>query len=211
MTQPLAQTRTRREARRQSRREAILEVAAQSFLENGYAGTTMSAIATRLGGSKGTLWSYFASKELLFGAVIENATEVFRAQLSLILNPRDAVDVALRRFCEEYMRKVTSPQAIRLHQLVVGEASRFPEVGRIFHDRAPRMTHRLLADYLDGAMTRGLLRREDPLCSAQQLIALCMASCHQPLLFGVSEEADAPTIRREVDSAMRTFMAAYAV
>jgi AcrR family transcriptional regulator len=211
MTAAPAQTCTRREARRQSRREAILEVAAQSFLESGYAGTTMSAIATRLGGSKGTLWSYFGSKELLFAAVIDNATEVFRAQLSLILNPHDEVEIALRRFCEEFLRKVTSPQAIRLHQLVVGEASRFPEIGRIFHNRAPRMTHALLAEYLDGAMTRGLLHREDPLRSAQQLIALCMAGSHQPLLLRIVDEADAQTIRDDVDCAMRTFMAAYAV
>jgi hypothetical protein len=49
---------SRREARRLSRREAILEVAERSFLEQGYAATTMSAIAAELGGSKGTLWSY---------------------------------------------------------------------------------------------------------------------------------------------------------
>lgn len=201
---------TRREARRQSRRKAILEAAAVSFLENGYAGTTMSAVAARLGGSKGTLWSYFPSKELLFGAVIDDATEAFRAQLSLILNPHDGVETALRRFCEEFLRKVTSPEAIRLHQLVVGEASRFPEIGRIFYDRAPRMTHRLLADYLDAAMARGLLRRDDPLRGAQQLIGLCMTGSHQRLVLRVLEEADAQAVHGDVDCAMRTFMAAYA-
>ena len=35
----------RREARRIDRRDAMLEVAAQSFLRNGYAATTMSGIA----------------------------------------------------------------------------------------------------------------------------------------------------------------------
>ena len=37
---------SRRDARRRDRRDAILEVAQQSFLEHGYAATTMSAIAT---------------------------------------------------------------------------------------------------------------------------------------------------------------------
>ena len=45
---------SRREARRLTRREAILDVAQASFMEYGYAGTTMSAIAAMLGGSKGT-------------------------------------------------------------------------------------------------------------------------------------------------------------
>ncbi len=56
---PAAKPASRREARRHSRRETILDVAAQWFLEHGYDGTTMSAIATALGGSKGTLWNYF--------------------------------------------------------------------------------------------------------------------------------------------------------
>jgi AcrR family transcriptional regulator len=201
---------SRREARRQSRREAILDVAAQSFLEHGYAGTTMSAIAATLGGSKGTLWSYFASKDVLFAAVIDRVTEVFRAQLSLILNPRDGVEPALRRFCIEFLRKVTSPEAIALHRLVVGETNRFPEIGRIFYERAPRLTQELLAGFLGQAMENGLLRQDDPLIAARQLNALCMASGHQQMLMGIVESLSPASVEAEVDRAMNAFMRAYA-
>jgi AcrR family transcriptional regulator len=207
-TSPLAPS--RREARRQSRREAILDVAAESFLEHGYAGTTMSAIAATLGGSKGTLWSYFASKEVLFAAVIDRVTQAFRAQLSLILNPRDGVEAALRRFCIEFLRKVTSPEAIALHRLVVGETSRFPEIGRIFYDRAPRQTQQLLAAFLAEMMERGHLRQADPLIAARQLIALCMAGGHQRKLMGLIDTIAPDALEAEVDNAMNTFMHAYA-
>jgi len=207
-TSPLCPS--RREARRQSRREAILDVAAQSFLEHGYAGTTMSAIAATLGGSKGTLWSYFASKEVLFAAVIDRVTEAFRAQLSLILNPRDGIEPALRRFCIEFLRKVTSPEAIALHRLVVGETNRFPEIGRIFYERAPRLTQELLAGFLGEAMEAGLLRPDDPLMAARQLNALCMASGHQRMLMGIVETLPPASVETEVDRAMTTFMRAYA-
>jgi AcrR family transcriptional regulator len=202
---------SRREARRQSRREAILDVAAQSFLEHGYAGTTMSAIAATLGGSKGTLWSYFASKEVLFAAVIDRVTQAFRAQLSLILNPRDGVEAALRRFCTEFLRKVTSPEAIALHRLVVGETNRFPEIGRIFYERAPRLTQELLAGFLADAMKHGTLCLTDPLISARQLIALCMAGGHQQMLMGIIDAIPPAAIEIEVDRAMKTFMRAHAV
>lgn len=201
---------SRREARRQSRREAILDVAAESFLEHGYAGTTMSAIAATLGGSKGTLWSYFASKEVLFAAVIDRVTQAFRAQLSLILNPRDGVEAALRRFCIEFLRKVTSPEAIALHRLVVGETNRFPEIGHIFYERAPRQTQKLLAEFLAEAMERKSLRRTDPLIAARQLIALCMAGEHQLLLMGMTDTLAPQTLEAEVDNAMNTFIRAYA-
>lgn len=199
---------SRREARRQSRREAILDVAAQSFLERGYAGTTMSAIAATLGGSKGTLWSYFPSKEVLFAAVIDRVTEAFRAQLSLILNPRDGIETALRRFCTEFMRKIVSPEAVALYRLAVGEAHRFPGIGRIFFERAPLQTQKLLAAFIGEAMERGQLRRSDPLVAARQLIAMCMLGSHQQLLMSVVEEVTAETIAAEVDRAMQTFLRA---
>lgn len=201
---------SRREANRQSRRETILDVAAQSFLEHGYAGTTMSAIAATLGGSKGTLWSYFASKEVLFAAVIDRVTEAFRAQLSLILNPRDGIEPALQRFCIEFLRKVTSPAAIALHRLVVGETNRFPEIGRIFYERATRLTQELLAAFLSEAMDGGLLRRDDPLTAARQLNALCISGGHQQMLMGMIENLTPAAIEAEVDRAMKTFMRAYA-
>lgn len=170
----------------------------------------MSAIAATLGGSKGTLWSYFASKDVLFAAVIDRVTQAFRAQLSLILNPRDGIEAALRRFCIEFLRKVTSPEAIALHRLVVGETNRFPEIGHIFYERAPRQTQKLLAEFLAGAMERKSLRPADPLIAARQLIALCMAGGHQLMLMGMTDSLAPETLEAEVDNAMNTFIHAYA-
>lgn len=210
MLPPTHPSPSRREARREARRHAILDVAARSFLEHGYAGTTMSAIAATLGGSKGTLWSYFASKDVLFGAVIERVTDAFRAQLSLILNPRDGVEPALRRFCTEFLRKITSREAIALHRLVLGEVSRFPEIGPIFYERAPRQTQQLLADFLADATRDGLLRCDDPLSAARQLTALCMHGGHQRMLMGVIDSLPAEEIAAEVDRATTTFLRAFA-
>jgi AcrR family transcriptional regulator len=210
MTEDPPRCPTRREARREARRETILDVAAKSFLEHGYAATTMSGIAAALGGSKGTLWSHFPSKEVLFAAVIDQVTQAFRAQLSLILNPRDGIEPALRRFCVEFLRKVTSPEAIALHRLVVGEANRFPEMGRIFYERAPRQTQELLAAFIGEAMDNGLLRRDDPLHAARQLTGLCMYGCHQQLLMAVVEGASDAAIEADVERAMTAFLRAYA-
>jgi AcrR family transcriptional regulator len=201
---------SRREANRQNRREAIIEVASRSFLEDGYAGTTMSAIAARLGGSKGTLWNYFPSKEVLFEAVLDRATTEFRAQLTLILDPADDLEHALGSFCHEFISKVTSPVAIALNRLVVGEVNRFPEIGKIFYERGPRRTHTLLADFLTGAMNRGLLRRTDPVRCAQQLNAMCMSGCHQQLMMGVIDAATPDMINDDAQRTLDTFMRAYA-
>lgn len=201
---------SRREARRESRRDAILQVASDSFLELGYAGTTMSAVAATLGGSKGTLWSYYPSKDELFNAVLDRLTKDFRARLTLILKNRGDVETTLRRFCEEFLRKVTAPESIALYRLVISEASRFPEVGRIFYDRGPRLTQQQLSEYLSGVMARGLFRNTDALGAARQLIGLCLSGSHQRLLTGVIDELEPGELNEDIDRAMDIFMRGYA-
>jgi len=201
---------SRREARREERREAILDVAARYFLEHGYAATTMSGIAAELGGSKATLWNYYASKELLFGDVLERATREFREQLSLALNPEEDVAKALGAFCSRYLNRLTHPEGIALHRLVMAEVGRFPEIGRIFYERAPLGVHRLLAGFIEKAMARGDLRRADPLEAAQYLTALCMARSHLKLLTGVSPVIAGEQVEAEARAAMDVFLRAYA-
>lgn len=200
---------SRREANRQSRRETILDVAQGSFLDHGYDGTTMSGIAARLGGSKGTLWSYFSSKESLFAAVVDRATEAFREQLMVVLNPNDGLETALQRFCTQYLAKITANEGIALHRLVIGETSRFPELGRIFYERAPRQTQLLLADFIADAQTRGLLKDIEPFRAAQHLTWLCMSGSYQLRLTGVIDEIPPEVLAADIEAAMTTFMRAY--
>jgi AcrR family transcriptional regulator len=53
---------------RAASKEAILEATLDVFRERGYEGTTIPAIAERLGVSQGTLYNYFPSKEKLLFA-----------------------------------------------------------------------------------------------------------------------------------------------
>jgi len=210
MEKVLARHPGRRELNRQERRDAILAVARESFLTDGYAGTTMSGIAATLGGSKGTLWSYFRSKEELFEAVLDHATSEYCAQLSSLLNPCGDPHSTIERFGASFIAKITSPPAIALHRLVQAEAGRSPELGEIFYERAPRRTQQLLADFLQAAMERGMLRQDDPLWAARALIALLMCGTHQQMLLGRVGEPTADVLAAEVAMAMDIFLRAYA-
>jgi TetR/AcrR family transcriptional repressor of mexJK operon len=169
----------RRETRKLERREAVVIVAYACFLQNGYAGTTMSSIAAQLGGSKGTLWSYFPRKDELFAAVLDHATATFRAQLSNILKPCSDVELSLKQFCEGFIKRVISPESIASHRLVIAEAGRFPEIGEIFYLRAPSVTQNLLSEYLVRAMDEGRLRHGNPQDAAWLLVHLCLSGCRE--------------------------------
>lgn len=201
---------SRRDAQRKARRDAIVQVAARSFSEHGYAGMTMSSVAAKLGGSKGTLWSYFPSKEALFVAVLDYMTEDFRTQLQLILNPEHDVEDVLRRFCKKFVVKVTSVEGLALYRLIVAESARFPEIGRIFYERGQQQTYERVAAFLEGAMERGLLRRSDALVASRLLVGLCVAGVRQRQLIGLTATASAAEIAEDADAALDMFLHAYA-
>src|SRR5262245_35792992 len=84
-------------SRSDERREGILQVAGEVFLETGYAAASMSTIAARLGGSKGTLYSYFTSKSELFAAVMTDACLANSEAMFGSVDDAAPVDEALRR------------------------------------------------------------------------------------------------------------------
>lgn len=194
---------------RKDRRETILSVAGESFLTNGYAGTTMSAVAATLGGSKSTLWSYFPSKAALFEAAIDHAIAAHHEQLSESLVPCADLVATLVRFATKLLGTATSPKAIALQRLVQAESGRFLEVADIFYRRVTRRTRELLADFLAASMTRDLLRSDSADIAARIFIALCMSGSHQQLML---RRLDAPTpqsIAEDAELAIDVFLRAY--
>lgn len=177
----------KREARKQDRRQAIVAAARRSFLEEGYAATSMSGLLSELGGSKATLWSYFRSKEELFAAVIEDVTADFREELERGLLASADLETTLCSFCLGFMRKTSHPDAVAAWRLITGESGRFPELGRIFYERAAMRVEQALAGYLKGQIDAGLLRDEGPVAMAQVLLGLC-ATQHNRRLWGISPD-----------------------
>lgn len=197
----------KREARKEERREAILAIAKRVFLDQGYSGASMSAISAELGGSKGTLWNYFPSKEELFAAVLDDATREYRGQLADVLKPGEDVRAAVLQFCRGFIAKISSPDGLRLHRLIASEVSRFPEIGDIFYRRAPMPTQQLLAGFLERAMDAGTLRRADPLFAARVLASLCLG-VQQRMIWG--QELSAAERDHEAAQMAEVFLRAFA-
>ncbi len=200
---------SRRDARRRDRRDAILEVAQQYFLEHGYAATTMSAIAATLGGSKGTLWNYFPNKEELFSAVLRHATAAYHARLARILDEHGELEPTLRCFASDLLQQVTLPESVALYRLTIAEAGR-SEMGAIFFEIAPRHTRALLGQFLLGAMEQGRLRHADPDRAALTLITLTLSGCHQKVMWGQMDQPTAAQMQSDVTFAVDCFLRAYA-
>lgn len=138
----------KREQNRQKRRAVIVEVATRAFLEQGYAATSMSAIADELGGSKATLWSHFASKEELFIAVVDEQVALFGAEMEDALVQVPFSHESLKHYCLTFLRTLTKPHAVALFRVIMGDGGRFPEINSIFHVRGPARLNAYLNEFL---------------------------------------------------------------
>lgn len=199
----------KREERRLERRQAILAVAATSFLDNGYAGTTMSAISAQLGGSKGTLWNHFSSKEELFAAFLDEKTALFKQEMMQVLELSRDLKPALETFTRRFIEKISLPDSIKLYRLVVGESGRSPEIGHMFYERAPGAAEAMLARFLADHMRAGHLRTTDPVRAARALFGLAVGSGHQQMLSG-GPRIDPASIAGEAVRIVEMFLRLYA-
>jgi AcrR family transcriptional regulator len=196
--------------RGEARRTAILAVAREAFLAQGYAATSMSEIAARLGGSKGTLYNYFRSKQELFAAFMVETCQGPANAIFDTLPPHSAdLRASLIDLGEGLLNFLFSEPTFSINRLVVAEAGRFPELGRIFFENGPKRGVERIAAYLDGAMDLGQLRRCEPLVAGQWFLDLILSGIHRRRLWGVLDDIGHAAIRAHCATAVDIFLAAF--
>lgn len=203
-------TASRREEKRDERRETILDVARDCFLVDGYAATSMSAIAARLGGSKGTLYNYFRSKDELFGAMMQRQCGELQDTLFDVAGVNGDPRTRLEHLSRGFLATLLSPDALAIQRLVVAESERFPELGRVFYESGPRLVMARIGEYLGELMDRGVLRRADTDIAAQHFKDLAISGIYQPRLWGVIGDLTPEQVDKQVECAVDTFLRAYA-
>lgn len=194
---------------RDARRKAIIDTASDIFLKEGFAAASMSSIAASVGGSKGTLYNYFSSKETLFAAVIQDHCDRGQAEVWDFDVEGGEVVAVLRALSERYLRLMLSDNVVALNRLVIAEAVRFPEIGRTLYEAGMRRGLKRLSGYITTAMEQGLLGRGDPALAAEQLTELCLSGAYRLRLLNVSAQPEPSEIATQVDTALATFLRLY--
>jgi AcrR family transcriptional regulator len=85
---------------RAARRQALLETAEAVFAERGFAGATMSEIASRAGYSAGNLYNVFEGKDALFAEVITTRADQVLELVRNALRGDDSLASTVDRFVD---------------------------------------------------------------------------------------------------------------
>jgi TetR/AcrR family transcriptional regulator, mexJK operon transcriptional repressor len=201
------------EPRSTRKRRAIVEAATDAFLRNGYLGTSMDEIAALAGVSKQTVYKHFADKERLFSeivtATVDEAGDPVFEELEKLEDSGD-VEADLRELARRQLGMVMRPKLMQLRRLVIGEAGRFPDLGRIFYERGAGRSVATLAAAFERLAARGALELDDPELAAAHFNWLVMsAPINRAMLLGDEAIPSPEELDRYADSGVRAFLAAY--
>ena len=198
--------------RSDARRRAILEVARQAFLAEGYAAPSMSAIAARVGGSKATLYNYYRSKEDLFEAFMADTCQSLASAIFDRVAPIGegrSVRDSLIELGEALLNFLLLDRIVTLHRLVIAEAGRFPELGRVYYEVGPRKGEARFTEIIERAMAAGCLPPDDPHMVGQRFKDLVMSDVYLRRLWGVLGNLNADEQRAHVVQSVEIFLRAF--
>lgn len=194
----------------EEKRDAILAAAADVFKESGFEGASMAEISARIGGSKGTLYAYFKSKEELFVAVTHAvAKKQIEPALETLDQETEDLEATLRVFGEKAVSFLCQESTLQTQRMILAEAGR-SDIGRRFHEDGPKLGMQRIATFMQKQMAASRLKQADPMLATLQLCALLDCETVRPMMLGLETSISKPRIKRMVGRAVETFLAAYA-
>lgn len=183
---------------------AILDHATAAFLREGYAATSIEAIARQAGVAKRTIYARWIGKPALFLAVLQR---LMAGWLSTTDGWSETEDLAtaLHHAAHSILAVGLTPEAITLHRLMIAESARFPELRTIMAKSGAQEGVRRIAAFLDRAMAGGMLHPLDTAFAAEQFLHLVLAG-PQRRAVGLGPALDADQLDAWATAAVRMFL-----
>lgn len=169
------------------------------FLEHGYEGTSMDAIAAAAGTTKASLYARFPSKEAVFGSVLGWAIQ--RSDWPMPEpDPPDLDDLegALTAIASSAMRRATDPAMVKLGRIATAQAARFPDIARRTHAVAFWPRQQLVTELLKRHAEAGAIVADDPEILAEHFLAMVAGMPARLASFGIVPDPSSQERRLQI-------------
>ena len=158
--------------RSDARPAEIAEAALELFVEHGFAGTRMEAIARRAGVTKGTLYLYFPGKEDLFRAVVTqnvlpNLELIERLAAEHTGSAAELLGLLVRRSWELMQTSRTR----FVPKLLLAEGKNFPELAKFYVEEVVQRVRRIFAGVIERGIASGEFREVNAITASKLLLA----------------------------------------
>jgi len=187
-------------------RRLIVEAAASEFQANGYAATSMSAVAQRAGVSTKTMYRLIPTKADMFTRVVADRIRLFMLVIDDEALDEDGLVPALERILIAYGKLTLSEETIAMNRLVIGEYDRFPEIGDAFYETAVMRTNAAIETWLRLQAERGLLELPDPGAATGMLRGMMIMELQRAVMLGRRSAPDDAEIAYRARLCARVFL-----
>jgi AcrR family transcriptional regulator len=158
------------------RRQAILEAATKSFSQFGFKATTMDQVAKMANVGKGTIYTFFKSKEELFDEIMISLLSKMKEEANRIFDPKrpffENVHRALYRMLE-YRKK---------HQLMIKIFQESQELGTPAVQEVVKKVEQMIIQYIKEKITAAMAKGEIQPCNPE-ITAFVMLKLYIALIF----------------------------
>ena len=184
-----------------SKINSIVETARTLFAQNGFARTTLDAIAEMSGVTKMTIYSHFKSKQELFGATITNRIKKEFAFDIETLDPRNPSD-GLMKIASRFILLIRKEEVLGTYRTMFSSALTHPKLCLEFFEKGPLEVHQQVAKYLQQCSKEGSLKITNIDISTSQFLSLFLGLDHIRCMLGLkkpTKKDDEQLILKNVD------------
>jgi TetR/AcrR family transcriptional repressor of mexJK operon len=183
---------------------AVREAAVALFIELGYAGASMEAIAKAAGITKRSLYARYPDKRALFADVIPWALARYTDDGSIDEIVEEDVETALLAVGRIALARATHPQNVRLKRIAFNEAAQFPEFNVSAESMMWAGRLRAVTELLRRHEELGTIKTDDVELAAETFLAMVEAVPARMADFGVFRSAKQQ--ERHLQYAVRVFL-----
>ncbi len=192
------------------KRQAILVAAKDLFLQLGYEGSSMDAIAQEAGVSKLTVYNHFKDKENLFVAAIEHHGDTLLPPLDFDLKADMRIETALYNISVRFQSITYSKEGLELHRLMCSMTQQNPQLVHNFFNAGPARVLKHMTRLLQQANQQHKLATPNSKLAAERFLSLFCGHQHMRVLFEIEAAPSEEQQQQLAHQHIAFFMQAYA-
>ena len=184
---------TREEA--EARDVRLLDVATRLFMERGFDGTSIDAVAEAAGVSKPTVYARYHDKRDLFAAVLRGRIRRWLAPVSAAAEAEatetspKSIKTTLHELSRHMVAYTLAPEAGALQRILSAQAIQFPELAKTANESWLRAV-RGVSSILSQSAARGHIKVDDPELAADMFINLVLGHPKRFALYGLATDPE---------------------
>ena len=175
--------------RAEARPDEVLDAALALFARQGFAHTTVEAVARAAGLSKAAVYLYFPSKKALLAGLVRRAVApVADMALGQVADyrgdPRPVIALMLRMMAA----RLSDPAVFAVPSLILREAAVAPEMAQVYRDEVLDRVLPAARGLIAQGVAGGFIRPVDPDLTIRSILGPVLAHLLLAQVFGVEPE-----------------------